>query len=289
MKPAPFDYARPSDLTEALSLLATPDAKPIAGGQSLVPLLALRMAAPALLVDLANLRELKGASFHADHIRIGALTRWCDVLDHPELRTRHPLLVEAISHTAHYQIRNRGTVGGSCAHADPAAEMPAVAMTCDAEFEVISTRGARTIPASDFFVSVLTTALEPDELLIAIRLPSWPASRRFGFQEFSRRTGDFAIAGCAVFWDEIDKQCSNPHVGAFGVGETPIRLTDIEAVLNNRAISASVIAEATAALQTAVMPQDDIHASGAYRSALLAVLLERALQSASSHLAKAVA
>lgn len=289
MKPAPFDYARPADLTEALTLLAMPDAKPIAGGQSLIPLLALRMAAPKLLVDIADLRELKGVAFHGDHIRIGALTRWCDVLNHPELRTRHPLLVEAIRHTAHYQIRNRGTVGGSCAHADPAAEMPAIALTCDAEFEVASTQGTRTIPASDFFAGVLTTALEPDELLVAIRLPSWPAARRFGFQEFARRTGDFAIAGCAVFWDDIDGRCSDTHVGVFGVGETPLRVPAVEATLNNRAISPTVIVEATTALQNSVTPQDDIHASAAYRSALLAVLLERALQSASPQREKAVA
>jgi carbon-monoxide dehydrogenase medium subunit len=289
MKPAPFDYARPSNLTEALALLATPDAKPIAGGQSLIPLLALRMAAPTLLVDIAKLPELKGITFQDDHIRIGALTRWCDVLNHPELRARHPLLVEAIRHTAHYQIRNRGTVGGSCAHADPAAEMPAVAMTCDAEFEVVSVHGQRTIPASEFFAGVLTTSLEPEELLVAVRLPSWPAGRRFGFQEFARRTGDFAVAGCMVFWDDVDGYCSNTHVGAFGVGETPLRLPDVAAALNSHTISPRVIAEATAALQTSVMPQDDIHASGVYRSALLAVLLERALQSASSPREKAAA
>lgn len=289
MKPAPFDYARPTDLAEALSLLATPDAKPIAGGQSLVPLLALRMAAPTLLVDIAKLSTLKGIAFQPDYVKIGALTRWCDVLNHPELRARHPLLVEAISHTAHYQIRNRGTVGGSCAHADPAAEMPAIAVTCDAEFEVVSTRGTRIIAASDFFAGVLTTTLEPDELLVAIRLPTWPAARRFGFQEFARRTGDFAIAGCAVFWDDVQGRCSNTHVGVFGVGEMPLRLPEAETALNNRAISPKVIAEATAALQKSVTPQDDIHASGAYRNALLAVLFERALQSASPQRKEAVA
>jgi carbon-monoxide dehydrogenase medium subunit len=289
MKPAPFDYVRPGNLAEVLALLATPDAKPIAGGQSLVPLLALRMAAPKLLVDIANLAELKGITFNGGHIRIGALTRWCDVLNHPELRARHPLLVEAISHTAHYQIRNRGTVGGSCAHADPAAEMPAIAMTCDAEFEVASAQGQRTIPASEFFAGVLTTALEPEELLVAVRLPTWPTARRFGFQEFARRTGDFAIAGCAVFWDDVDGRCNGTHVGVFGVGETPLRLSAVEAVLNNRAISPKVIAEAAATLRKAVTPQDDIHASGAYRNALLAVLLERALLSASSPREKTVA
>jgi CO/xanthine dehydrogenase FAD-binding subunit len=162
-------------------------------------------------------------------------------------------------------------------------------MTCDAEFEIVSTRGKRTVPASEFFIGVLTTALEPDELLVAIRLPSWPTGRHSGFQEFARRSGDFAIAGCAVFWDDVDGCCSNTHVGVFGVAETPLRVRDVEAALNNRAVSPTVVTEAKAALQNAVTPQDDVHASGAYRSALLAVLLERALQSASSYRERAVA
>jgi carbon-monoxide dehydrogenase medium subunit len=289
MKPPPFDYVRPASLAEALSLLTRPDARPLAGGQSLIPLLALRMTAPKLLVDIADLAELKGITFRADHIRLGALTRWCDVLNHAELRSRHPLLVEAITHTAHYQIRNRGTVGGSCAHADPAAEMPAVAMTCDAEFEVASTRGTRIVRAADFFAGVLTTALAPDDLLVAVRLPSWPPDRRFGFEEFARRSGDFAMAGCVVFFDDAGGRCTNPHVGVFGVGDTPLRVREVEAALDGQPVSPAVVAVAKTALHNAVAPRDDVHASGAYRNALLAVLLERALQSAASQGQKAVA
>src|SRR6201992_384665 len=213
MKPAPFEYARPNTLAEALSFMTVEDAKPIAGGQSLIPLLALRMTAPKLLVDISRIAELKGVEFDSEYIKLGALTRWCDVLKNPQLAAQHPLLVEAIGHTAHYQIRNRGTVGGSCCHADPSAEMPAVALTCEAQFEIRSLRGTRLVAADEFFVSVLTTALEPDELLVAIRLPAWPTGRRYAFQEFSRRTGDFAIAGCIVFWDDEDGCCANPHVG----------------------------------------------------------------------------
>ncbi len=283
MKPAPFEYARPKTLDEALSLLAADDeAKPIAGGQSLIPLLALRMAAPRLLVDISRLAELKGIEFGPEYIKLGALTRWCDVLTHPQLATHHPLIVEAIGHTAHYQIRNRGTVGGSCSHADPSAEMPAIAMTCDALFEVANAKGTRIVPAHEFFVSVLTTALEPDELVISIRLPVWPPGRRYAFQEFARRQGDFAVAGCALFWDEERGRCINPHVGVFGVADTPIRVPEVEAVLSDRQITKEVIDEAATVIQQAITPQDDLHATSAYRSALLGVLLERALLSASS-------
>jgi CO/xanthine dehydrogenase FAD-binding subunit len=282
MKPAPFEYARPNTLAEALSFMAVEDAKPIAGGQSLIPLLALRMTAPKLLVDISRIAELKGVEFDSEYTMLGALTRWCDVLKNQQLATQHPLLVEAIGHTAHYQIRNRGTVGGSCSHADPSAEMPAVAVTCEAQFEIKSLRGTRIVPAEKFFVSVLTTALEADELLVSIRLPAWPSGRRYAFQEFSRRTGDFAMAGCIVFWDGEDGCCVNPHVGVFGVADTPIRVRDVETVLLNRPITTAVIAEAVSALNEAVIPRDDLHAPAAYRSALLGVLLERALLSASS-------
>ena len=289
MKPAPFDYARPNTLAEALSFMTAEDAKPIAGGQSLIPLLALRMTAPKLLVDISRIAELKGVELDSGYIKLGALTRWCDVLKNRKLAVQHPLLVEAIGHTAHYQIRNRGTVGGSCSHADPSAEMPAVAVACEAQFEIKSLRGTRIVPADEFFVSVLTTALEADELLVSIRLPAWPPARRYAFQEFSRRTGDFAMAGCIVFWDDEDGRCANPHVGVFGVADTPLRIRDVERVLLNRPITTNVIAEATSALREAVIPQDDLHAPSAYRSALLGVLLERALLSASSRKREEVA
>jgi carbon-monoxide dehydrogenase medium subunit len=282
MKPAPFEYVRPNTLAEALSFMTDGDTKAIAGGQSLIPLLALRMTAPRLLVDISRIAELKGVEFDSEYIKLGALTRWCDVLKNQQLAVQHPLLVEAIGHTAHYQIRNRGTVGGSCSHADPSAEMPAVAVTCEAQFEIKSLRGTRIVPADEFFVSVLTTALEADELLVSIRLPAWPSDRRYAFQEFSRRIGDFAMAGCIVFWDEEDGCCANPHVGVFGVADTPIRVREVEKILLNRPVTTNVIVEAVSALKDAVVPQDDLHAPSAYRSALLGVLLERALLSAST-------
>jgi carbon-monoxide dehydrogenase medium subunit len=282
MKPAPFEYARPGTLAEALSLLAEDDARPIAGGQSLVPLLALRMTSPRLLVDISRLAELKGIDIGPQGIRLGALTRWCDVLSHPQLVAHHPLLVEAIGHVAHYQIRNRGTVGGSCCHADPSAEMPAVAVTCEAQFEIASRRGTRVVPAAEFFQGILTTALEPDELLTAVLLPHWPAGRRYAFQEFARRTGDFAIAGCTLFWDEDGGRCINPHVGVFGVADTPLRLPSVEAILADRPITPGLIAEATDLAEQAVVPHSDLHAPAAYRNALMRVMVERALSLAAA-------
>src|ERR1700722_16460700 len=282
MKPAPFEYARPGTLAEALSLLAEDEARPIAGGQSLVPLLALRMTAPKLLVDISRLSELKGIDIEPQGIRLGALTRWCDVLNHPQLAAHHPLLVEAIGHVAHYQIRNRGTVGGSCSHADPSAEMPAVAVTCEAQFEIASLRGMRIVPAEEFFLGILTTTLEPDELLVAVRLPHWPAGRRYAFQEFARRTGDFAIAGCALFWDEEDGRCISPHVGVFGVADTPLRLPTVEATLADHPVTPGLIAKAADLAQQPIVPHSDLHAPAAYRSPLLRVMVERALSSAAA-------
>jgi carbon-monoxide dehydrogenase medium subunit len=281
MKPAAFEYSRPQALAEALSLLVGDDVKPIAGGQSLVPLLALRLASPKRLVDISRLVELRGIEVGSDCIRIGALTRWRDVLSDPRLAEHHPLLIEAVRHTAHYQIRNRGTVGGSCCHADPAAELPAIAITCEAQFEAVSLRGRRLIPAREFFRGVFTTALEPDELLLAVRLPGWRRGRRYGFEEVARRRGDFAIVGCALFWDDDDGCCRNPHVGAFGVAETPVRVPAVEAVLIDQQINERTIRDACRAISDAIVPPTDLHATSAYRSALLAVVLERALQAAS--------
>src|SRR5215469_15940256 len=189
MKLAAFDYASPATIEEAVSLLASRSgsAKIISGGQSLVPMLAFRLAAPELLVDLKRLQGLNRIVIADDGVRLGAKVRWCAIDRDARLRGAHPLLVEAVRHVAHYQIRNRGTVGGSLAHAGPAAEMPGIAMTCEAEIAVAGKDGTRTIAAADFFLGPLTTALASDEIITEIRLPAWPAERRWGFQEFARR------------------------------------------------------------------------------------------------------
>jgi len=247
-----------------------------------MPMMAFRVVQPSLLVDLRKLPDLNRISIDKDGVRLGALVRWRDIQDDKRLAKAHPLLQAAIAHVAHYQIRNRGTVGGSCAHADPAAEMPGIAITCDAEITVMGKGGQRVIKAADFFLGALTTALKPDEILTELKLPAWPASRRFGFQEFARRRGDFAMAGVAVFYDPDGGRATNAHVGVIGVGDRQRRLGKAEAALNGNAVNDMTIAKAAEAASAEVEAQDDIHASAAYRRALTGTLLERALKSAAS-------
>jgi carbon-monoxide dehydrogenase medium subunit len=278
MKLPPLDYVCPTTLPEAVRLLAGSDAKAIAGGQSLMPMLAFRLAHPALLVDLRKLTELRGIKISEQGVTLGAMVRWREILDDQRLDAAHPLLKAAVAHVAHYQIRNRGTVGGSIAHADPAAEMPGIVVTCDPEIAVTGKAGMRVIKAADFFEGALTTVLAADEIIVEIRLPRWPAGRRWGFKEFARRRGDFAMAAAALFYDlDSGGRATNAHVGVIGVGDKPQRLAAVEAVLNGQKIDAAVIAKAEAATSAAVEPQDDIHASAAYRRALVGTMVERAL------------
>ena len=282
MKLPPFEYACPTTLSEAVALLVAHngDAKPIAGGQSLVPMLAFRLAAPSLLVDLRKLPDLRKIDISASGVSLGAMARWRDILDEVRLRTAHPLLVAAVTQVAHYQIRNRGTIGGSIAHADPAAEIPGIVVTCEAEIAVVGSAGPRAIKAADFFLGPLTTALAADEIIVEIRFPPWPSGRRFGFQEFARRRGDFAMAAAALWYDEDAGKARNAHVGVIGVGDRPQRLAPVEAVLNGRVIDETTIGAAEAAAAAAVEPQTDIHASADYRRALTGTMVERALRDA---------
>jgi carbon-monoxide dehydrogenase medium subunit len=283
MKLPSFAYACPATLSEAVALLAAHDgeAKPLAGGQSLMPMMAFRVALPSLLVDLRKIPDLKQIQISDDGVRLGAMVRWRDIEDDVRLARAHPLLVAAVAHVAHYQIRNRGTVGGSVAHADPAAEMPGVAITCEAEMTAVGKEGVRIIKAADFFLGALTTALEPDEIITEIHLPPWPAGRRFAFQEFAQRRGDFAMSGVALYYDpDADGRVGNAHVGVIGVADRPQRLATVEAVLNGCTINDATLAAAAKAASAAVDPDDDIHASAAYRRSLTGTLVERALRSA---------
>jgi aerobic carbon-monoxide dehydrogenase medium subunit len=283
MKLPPFEYACPTSVSEAVALLASHagEAKVLAGGQSLVPMLAFRVAQPSLLVDLRKLSELRRIGIADDGVRLGAMVRWRDILEDARLAAAHPLLVEAVRYVAHYQIRNRGTVGGSLAHADPAAELPGVTVTCEAKIAVLGKAGERLIEAADFFRGPLTTALATDEIVTEIRLPPWPARRRFGFAEFARRRGDFALAAAAVFYDEDSGgRAHNAHVGAVGIADLPLRLTVVEGALNGHNIDDAAIAKAAAAASAGVDPADDIHAGGAFRKTLIGVMVERALRSA---------
>jgi carbon-monoxide dehydrogenase medium subunit len=280
----PFEYACPATLNEAVALLASHDgeAKALAGGQSLMPMMAFRMARPTLLVDLRKLKDLRQIKIGADGVRLGALARWRDILDDKRLDAAHPLLKAAVSHVAHYQIRNRGTVGGSIAHADPAAEMPGICQTCDAVITAVGKGGSRTIKANDFFQGALTTALEPDEIITEIHLPAWPAARRWGFQEFARRRGDFAMSGVALYYDLDGGKAANAHVGVIGVGDRQKRLPKAEAALNGNAVNEALAVKVGEAASGDVEPQDDIHASAAYRRSLTGTLTERAVLAAAA-------
>jgi len=246
-----------------------------------VPMLAFRLAAPTLLVDLNRLSELRYIRIEDDGVRLGAMVRWRQIEDDVRLASAHPLLVTALKHVAHYQVRNRGTIGGSLAHADPAAELPGIVVTCEAEITAIGAAGRRLIRAGDFFLGPLTTALKPEEIIVELHLPPWPAQRRWGFEEFSRRRGDFALAAAALYYDTLpDGTAGNSHVGVMGVGDRPQRLAQVEATLNGRVIDGDTIAEAERAAAATVNPSDDIHASAAYRRALIGTMVGRALRRA---------
>ena len=279
MKLPAFDYAAPASVDEAVKLLAAhPGAKPLAGGQSLLPTMAFRLAAPPLLVDLRRIQALRKIEVGEKQTLLGARVRWRDILDDAGLKSAQPLLVEAVAHVAHYQIRNRGTIGGSLAHADPAAELPGVAVTCDAEILVRSSTRPRVFQAAEFFTGALSTALADDELIVELRLPAWPRGRRFAFEEFSRRRGDFALAGIAVFYDlDARQRMVNAHVGVIGACTRPQRVAPAEAALDGNAPRKSTFEKAARALEEALDPPGDLHAPAAYRRSLAGTLLERAL------------
>jgi len=285
MKPSAFEYASPSSIAEAVSLLASRNgnAKVISGGQSLMPMLAFRLSSPELLVDLKHLKNLDAISIGDDGVRLGAKVRWCDIENDQRLGRSHPLLVEAIKHVAHYQIRNRGTVGGSLAHADPSAEMPGVALTCDAQMTIVGSSGTRIERAADFFTGPLQTSLEADEILTEVHLSVWPPARRWAFREFARRKGDFAMAGVALFYD-LDKKSRavDAHIGAIGVSDCPIRLSAAESALNGNMVTEQTIATVVKVAKDSIDPPSDIHAPSGYRRSLLGTLLARGLEQSAS-------
>jgi carbon-monoxide dehydrogenase medium subunit len=281
MKLSDFEYIAPSTPQELVQILASRpgDAKVISGGQSLLPTMAFRLAQPSLLVDTRNLKGLNAIVIDAEGVHLGARTRWRDIEDESALATGHPLLAEAIRHVAHYQVRNRGTVGGSMAHADPAAEMPCIAATCAARIRVLGPAGERIVEAADFFLGPLTTALAEDELILEVVLPAWPAARRWAFLEFARRPGDFALAGVALHYD-LDEQgrACDAHVGAIGACQCAGRLPQTEAAINGKVPSAEWIKAVSEAAAQEADPTDDFHAGADYRRALLGTLVGRALQ-----------
>ncbi|MBL8776898.1 MAG: xanthine dehydrogenase family protein subunit M [Acidimicrobiales bacterium] len=283
MKPAPFTYHRPETAAEAVGLLADlgDGAKLLAGGQSLVPMLNLRLAVFDDLVDVSRIDELSGIERREGHLWIGAGTTEAAVERSAEVAAAVPLLARATPLIGHRQIRNRGTIGGSLAHADPAAEYPAVVLALDAELEAVSPRGARTIAAADFFTGFWSTALDEDELLTGIRLPvrGGAATRcGFGVREIARRHGDFAIAGAAVALEvDGDDRVVRAAIGLFGLGSVPLRASAAEAAATGRAL-AEIDADDVGRVAVADLSDvpSDLHGSAAYRTKVGAVMVARA-------------
>jgi carbon-monoxide dehydrogenase medium subunit len=280
VKPPRFEYHRAGSVDEAVELLAQhgDDAKVLAGGQSLVPLLSLRLARPAHLVDINRLSGLATIE-NGQGLRLGATVRHRAIERSDVVRGANPLLAHSVRFIGHGAIRNRGTIGGSIAHADPAAELPAVLLALDGDVEVRSVRGTRTVGASALFEGFLTTSLEPDELLTAVRVPAAPAG--WSFQEFSRRSGDFAIVGVAatVRLDGAGA-ISEARLAFSGVDQVPVRAAAAESMLAGQSPSTELWQSAANTAAASLEPGSDIHGSSTYRKHLAAVLAERALAEA---------
>jgi len=285
VKPAPFEYLAPRRRLEALEALSEygVEAKALAGGQSLVPLLAMRLARPAVLVDLNRIRDLAFIRPYNGGLAIGAMTRQRTVEAHRLVVARVPLLAEAVRCIAHPQIRARGTIGGSLAHADPSSELPAAAAALDAHFVLASVRGERVLNSEQFFTGYLTTALEPDELLTEVRLPALLPDAGWAFVEIARRHGDFALAGvAAVLRLDGDGRCTEAQLVFTGVGPGPVRIPQAEQALLGQQVPGPSVAEMARIVQDNLDPPTDIHATADYRRHAAGVLAGRAMLQAAN-------
>jgi carbon-monoxide dehydrogenase medium subunit len=282
MKPPPFDYHRPASLAEAAALLArhAGDARLLAGGQSLVPLLNFRLLRPDMLIDINRLSELDFIREEDGGLRIGALVRHHTLETSPLVAARCPVLSAAMAYVAHLAVRNRGTLGGSLAHADPAAELPMLAMLLDAEIRTVSAAGGRTHAAREFFRGPLATALGEDEIITEISLPPLPPHTGWGFAEVAQRHGDFAITAIGATLSVADGRIVEARLAATGVGETPLRLSGIAAALVGEPLTAPATAAAAAEAREAVRPPSDLRASADYRRHLVGVLTGQVLADA---------
>lgn len=282
MKPASFDHLLPASLAEALEMLNAhaPDARVLAGGQSLVPMMNFRLARPTVLVDLNKIPELAYIRDAGDHLAIGAMTRERSIENSDLVRRATPLLHDATLHIGHLPIRSRGTIGGSISNADPAAEYPATVLALEATLIAQSVRGERAIPAASFFDGVMTTTLEPDEILTEIRVPKAPPGSGAALVEISRRHGDFALAGVAAQIALDGDRVTDIQLAACGVGPGPIRLTEAEDVLRDGGLSAEALAAAGRAASNAADPDGDVHATADYRRKMAGVMTRRAVEKA---------
>lgn len=284
MIPAEFDYVRPGSVTEAATALAEAgeDAKLLAGGQSLLPLLRLRLAYPEVLIDLDRVPELREIRDDGDALSIGAMATHDQVVRSPLVREHAPLVAHAAATVADPAVRHRGTFGGSLAHADPAGDLPAVTLALDAVFVARSTRGVREIPAAEFFVDLLTSALAADELLTEVRVPKLGAGWGFHYEKFHRTAQAWATVGVACAVQRSDGTVTAARVGLTNMGTTPIRASAVESAVTGGAVSAGAFRSASAAAADGTNPPEDLHGSAEYRGHLAQVLTARALASAAA-------
>jgi carbon-monoxide dehydrogenase medium subunit len=280
MKPAAFSYHRPRTLDDALSLLALHgfDAKVIAGGQSLAPMMNMRFAQPAHLIDLNALPQLAGITLEAETLVIGAMTRHHELATSSTVRAVCPLLAEAAATIGHYAIRQRGTLGGSLAHADPAAQLPLVASTLGARIEIVGPDGSREVSAAQFLIAVMTTDLAAEEIIRAVCFPTAAPGERHAFEIFSRRHGDFAIAACAVTAGLADDRFASLRIGVGGVADAPLVLDDVAAGFLGETADARTIGKLAEAVAGVIQSHDQAEISAAYRRDLVKALMTRALQ-----------
>jgi 6-hydroxypseudooxynicotine dehydrogenase subunit alpha len=291
MKPAPFKYVAASSLDQALSLKAQygDDARFLAGGQSLIPAMNFRLARPAVLIDINGLAELARVDrSKAGEIRIGALTRYRTLERDGDFLKVCPLFADALPHIAHPQIRNRGTIGGNLSHADPASELPAVATAMGARMRIKSPRGERELGAADFFLGPLTTAIQPDEMLVEIALPAAKSRTGSSFMEVARRRGDFALAGVAAIVTQDDAgRCSDVRIALCGVGDTPVDASEAASSLIGHACTDEAIEVVAAKVQAAIDPPGNVHASADYQRHIAGVLTRRAIRAAQQRIVDA--
>lgn len=284
MKPPKFEYFAPETVEDAVALMADlgEDARFIAGGQSLVPMLNFRVAAPSALIDLNRIAALRAIRIEDNgDLYLGAMVRSREIETDPAIGAANPLLQAAATHIAHVQIRNRGTIGGSLAHADPAAELPGIALACGAVIRLQGPDGSRSVAAHDFFDGIFSTAAGDGEAVTGIVFPAWPEARRWAFREISRREGDFAMIGVAAWFDlDGNGAISSAALAAIGAGDTPLRLPSAESALIGRPPDDDAFAEAAAAGIADLQPGSDIHATAEYRREVGGVLIGRVLAEA---------
>jgi carbon-monoxide dehydrogenase medium subunit len=282
MIPAPFAYARPITVDEALQAVATggEDVKILAGGQSLIPVMRLRLAAPETVVDLTRVAELRGVREAENALVIGAMTTHSDVLSDPLIARYAPLIAEATETVADRQVRHRGTFGGALAHADPAGDLPAVALAMDAEFVIAGLDGRRTVPAADFFVDYLTTALEEGELLVEIRVPKLRGTWGMHYEKFNRVAQAWSIVAVAAAVRREDGRIAEARVGLTNMGPTPLRARAVEAALVDVSATREAVAAAAEHAAEGTSPSSDLNAQADYRRHLATVLTRRAVAAA---------